>query len=261
MKKFILLSVVILFNFGTFSQFREVPNHAFGYSERLSFEVSYSFITAAEAYFSISPAPVTMNGRDAYEVNFSANSKSSFDMVYKVRDEYKSYIDIKGLFTWKFEQHIREKNFNKDFEVDFMQDSLKAITKTNGSDQKTYTVPSYVQDIISAFYYARTLDWSTKNDGDKVIIPYFSDDKSIDLSIIFQNREEIEVSAGKFKTFCVKPELKSGFTSKTSDIYIWLSDDDRKIPVKVEMKIVIGALVAELTDYSGLSGPLNAKIQ
>ena len=254
---FILLA---LLNHNSKAQFRDWPNGAFGYGERLSFEISYSFLTAAEAFFSISPSPVVINDRETYEVNFDVNSRSTFDAIYKVRDNYKSYIDIKGIFPWKFEQHIRENNYSKDFEVNFMQDSMKVMTKSNGSDIKYYTVPPYIQDIISAFYYARTMDFKGKKEGDVITIPYFSDDKSVNLDVSFEGREEVDVAAGKFNTFILKPQLKAGFTSKTSDIYIWLSDDDRKIPVKVKMKIVIGSLVAELSQYSGLSGPLNARI-
>jgi hypothetical protein len=54
--------------------------------------------------------------------------------------------------------------------------------------------------------------------------------------------------------------LTEGFTSKTSDLYVYLSDDDRKIPVKVKVKIVIGALIGELTSYEGLAGPLDARL-
>ncbi len=254
---FILIS---LWNNSSYSQFRDWPNRAFGYGERLSFEVSYGFLTAAEAFFSITPSSVVINGRETYEVNFDVNSRSSFDIVYKVRDNYKSYIDIKGIFPWKFEQHIRENNYNKDFEVDFLQDSMRVQTKSNSSDIKYFTVTPYIQDIISAFYYARTMDFKNKKEGDMITIPYFSDDKTVNIEVSFEGREEVDVSAGRFNTFILKPQLKAGFTSKTSDIYIWLSDDDRKIPVKVKMKIVIGSLVAELTQYSGLSGPLNARI-
>lgn len=241
--------------------YRALPNNSFSYGERLSFEISYGFLTAAEAFMNISPAPVTINGRDTYEVSFDVNSRSSFDLVYKVRDNYKTYIDAKGLFPWKFEQHIRENAFKRDVEVMFLQDSLKVRTTTDNANLREFPVPAYVQDILSAFYYARTLDFRNFKEGDVMTVQYFYDDKYVPLDIRFQGREDVDVSAGKFHTFCVKPELKEGFTSKTSDLYIWLSDDDRKIPVQVKMKIVIGSLVAELTDYSGLSGPLNAKYE
>ncbi len=241
-------------------EFRIHTNNAFSYSERLSFEITYGFLTAAEAFMTISPAPFNYNGRETYEINFDVNSRSSFDMVYKVRDNYKTYIDVKGLFPWRFEQHIRENDYKRDFEATFIQESLKVYTKVNYVEDKNYKVPYYVQDLISAFYYVRTLDFKNSKEGDIITVPGFYKDKTVNMKIRFEGREVIDVAAGKFKTFILKPELKEGFTTKTSDIYIWMTDDDRKIPVKVKMKIVIGALVAELTQYSGLNGSLDSKL-
>lgn len=240
--------------------YREIPNNSYGFGERLSFEINYGFITAAESFLTISSSPVMINGRETYEINFEVNSRPSFDVVYKVRDNYKSYIDTRGIFPWKFEQHIKEQNFKKDFEVNFMPDSQKVRTKTNFTELRDFTAPAYVQDIFSAFYYARTLDFSKYKDGDIITVETFNDDKHFPLSIKVIGRENVDVAAGEFKTIIVQPMLTEGFTNKTSDIFVYLSDDERKIPVKVKMKIVIGALVAELTEYSGLRGPLDSKI-
>jgi hypothetical protein len=117
-----------------------------------------------------------------------------------------------------------------------------------------------VQDLFSAFYYVRTLDLSKYKTGDIITVETFNDDKHFPLAIKIIGRENVDVSAGEIKTVIVQPVLTEGFTNKTSDIFVYLSDDERKIPVKVKMKIVIGALVAELTEYSGLRGPLDAKI-
>jgi len=243
------------------AQFRTHTNNAFTYGERLSFDVSYGFITAAEAFMTISPSPFMYNGRETYEVNFDVNSRSSFDVVYKVRDNYKTFIDAQGIFPWRFEQHIRENNYKHDFEASFIQESLKVYTKINFVEDKSHVSPSeYIQDLISSFYYARTLDWKDKNPGDIVSVMYFYKDNFYPLDIRFEGRETVDVDAGEFKTFILRPMLKEGFTNKTSDIYVYLSDDERKIPVKVKMNIVIGALVAELTKYSGLNGPLDSKV-
>lgn len=268
MKSVLIFVLSLMFSNSLFSQsdtvlikeFRTQKNNAFGFGERLSFEISYGFLTAAEAFMTISPAPFVYNGRETYEINFDVNSRSSFDLVYKVRDNYKTYIDTKGIFPWRFEQHIRENQYKRDFEATFIQESLKVYTKVNYVEDKSFKVPTYVQDLISSFYYARTLDFKNYKEGDIIKIPSFYKDKVIDLKIRFEGREVIDVAAGKFKTFIVKPDLTEGFTSKTSDVYIWITDDDRKIPVKVKMKIVIGSLVAELTQYSGLNGPLDARL-
>lgn len=242
------------------NNYREIPNEAWGFGEKLSFEISYGFITAAEAFFTVSPSPVVLNGRETYEVNFETNSRPSFDVVYKVRDNYKTYIDTKGIFPWKYEQHIREQNFKKDFEVSFLPDSQKVITKSNNTEVREFQAPAFVQDIISAFFYVRTLELSKNKDGDIINVPTFNDDKHFQLAVKIIGRETVDVAAGEFKTIITQPMLTEGFTNKTSDIYVYLSDDARKIPVKVKMKIVIGALIGELTEYSGLRGPLDSKI-
>lgn len=242
------------------TQFRTQSNNAYSYSERLSFDVSYGFITAAEAFMTVAPAPFMYNGRETYQISLDVNSRPSFDGIYKVRDTYKSFIDAQGIFPWRFEQHIRESNYQRDFEATFIQESSKVYTKVNYIEDRNYkTTLQYVQDLISAFYYARTLDWKNKNQGDVVKVDYFYDDNFFPLEIRFEGREDVDVSAGSFHTFILRPMLKEGFTSKTSDIYVYLTDDDRKIPVKVKLKIVIGSLVAELTDYKGVNGNIDAK--
>jgi len=255
-----LLLASVFSNLAAQTSYRSQPNEAFGFGERLSFEISYGFITAAEAFMNISSSPVMMNGRETYEVNFDVNSRSSFDIIYKVRDNYKTYVDINGLFPWKFEQHIREQNYKTDFEVYFNPDSQKVTTVRNYNERRTFDAPQYVQDIFSALYYARTLNLRGYKNGEVISVNTFNDDKHFPLAIRVVGREEVDVAAGEFKTIIVKPELQEGFTSKTSDIFVYLSDDDRKIPVKVKMNIVIGALVGELSEYSGLRGPLDAKI-
>ncbi len=45
----------------------------------------------------------------------------------------------------------------------------------------------------------------------------------------------------------VKPLLKSeGIFMRKGDVYIWLTDDDRKIPVKMKSKVKVGAVNAVL---------------
>lgn len=241
-------------------EFRVHPNTAFSYGERLFFEVNYGFITGAEAFFYISPSAVMFNNRETYEINFEANTRPNFDMVYKVRDYYKSYIDVKGIFPWKYEQHIREGDFKRDLEIYFNPEKKEISTKTNTEEKKFINMPEYVHDLISALYYLRTLDLKKLKEGDVLKYEYFENDKVNTVDILFREREEIDVTAGEFHTMVFEPQLTQGFTSKTSDMKIWLTDDDRKIPVKVKMKIVIGAIVGELTQYSGLNGKLDSKI-
>ncbi|MEB2354432.1 MAG: DUF3108 domain-containing protein, partial [Ignavibacteriales bacterium] len=135
-------------------EFRKVENNAFRQGEKLTFDVKYGFVTAGIASFEI-PAIKKMSGRDTYHVTFEVNTVPSFDGFFKVRDRYETYIDVEGIFPWRFEQHIREGKFSRDFSAFFDQRKGKAKTS-----EGQYDIPIYVNDIVSAFFFARTLDYS-----------------------------------------------------------------------------------------------------
>ena len=234
--------------------FRVLENHAFKEGEKLTFDVNYGFVTAGIAVMAI-PTIKRISGREAYHVTFEVNSVPSFDMFYKVRDRYETYIDVEGLFPWRFEQHIREGGYTRDFSAFF--DQRKGKAKTSEGE---YSIPLYVNDIVSAFYYARTLDYSNMKVNDLIHLQNFYKDKVYNLDVKFLGKEVVEVPAGKFECIIVEPLVKEGGLFKhEGNIIIWLTDDELKMPVKVRTKVVIGYVEAKLTNYEGLAGELKAK--
>jgi hypothetical protein len=255
---FRLLMLVLVFCVSVSAQkddFRTVENKAFKVGEKLTFDVKYGFVTAGVATFNI-PKIRKISGRDAYHVFFEVNTVSSFDWIYKVRDRYETYIDVQGLFPWRFEQHIREGGYSRDFAAFFDQKRGKAKTS-----EGEYEIPLYVNDIVSAFYLARTFDYSKLEINDKIPLKNFYKDKVYDLDVKFHGREIIEVPAGKFRCIVVEPLVQEGGLFKSEgNILIWLSDDELKIPVRVKTKVVIGSIDADLTGYENLAGQLKSKI-
>jgi hypothetical protein len=63
--------------------------------------------------------------RKAYHIRFRVNSVSSFDPFFKVRDRYETYMDVEGLFPWRFEQHIREGSYSRDFSAFLTKEEIK----------------------------------------------------------------------------------------------------------------------------------------
>ena len=237
---------------------RYLPNDAFGFGEKLNFDVSYGLITAGTASMSIDNDPAEIEGHKCYHVKFEVSSNPSFDWLYKVHDHYDTFIDVDGIYPWRFEQHVHEGGFVRDFSASF--DQAKHVAST--SEGNNVSIPEYAHDILSAFYYVRALDLKSLHKNDVIHLQNFYKDKVHSLDVRILGREQTEVAAGTFNCVIVEPLVTEGGLFKHAGrILIWMSDDDRKIPVKVKTKILIGSIDAELTSYSGTRGPLDSKVQ
>jgi len=235
---------------------RRIDNRAFASGEYLKFAVKYGFITAGDAAMIISDTTYAY-GRKCLKIEFQVDSKPFFDWVYKVRDRYLTIVDAAGLFPWRFEQHIREGGYQRDFTAEF--DQVNHIARTSEGNHR---IPPYVQDIMSAFYITRLADFSGYRLGQKLHLQNFYKDSTYELDVKFKGRQTIEVSAGKFNCIIVEPLAREGGLFKSEGrVLVWLTDDERKIPVKVSTEIVIGSIDSELIEYRGINGPVSAKVR
>jgi len=235
---------------------RKLTNTAFQVGEKLTFDISYGFVTAGEATMAI-PGYKFVNGRKTYETHVTAASTSSFDWIFKVRDRYSTYIDVDGIFPWRFEQHVREGKYSRDFSAFFDPEEKTAET----SEGKKYQTPEYVHDIVSAFYYIRTLDLTRSKKGDKIQLQNFYSDKTHPLTVLVLGHQKIEVPAGTFNCVVVEPlVVEGGLFKNEGSIRIWLTDDNNHMPVKMSTKILIGSIEANLTKFEGVRNSIAAKV-
>lgn len=236
---------------------RYAPNVAFGSGEKLNYSVGYKFITAGRAVMQVADKQETVSGRPCYPISFNVRTTSAFDKVFQVRDHYQTYIDVDGIFPWRFEQSVREGKYSRDFSAIIDQRAHQART-TEG----TFTVAPFVHDILSALYYIRTLNLSNVKKGQTLSLKNFFGKETYDLKVRVLGREKVEVDAGTFNCIIVEPlVVEGGLFKNEGRIVVYLTDDDRKIPVKVSTKVVIGSIDGELTSYSGTRGPVTAKVE
>jgi uncharacterized protein DUF3108 len=183
-----------------------------------------------------------MDGHRVYRVVMKAESNSFVSKFYKVRDRAETYIDAESLYTRRFVKKLREGGYEKDIDVRFDQEARKA----KYADGEVFDVPPGVHDVLSAFYYVRTVPLPT---GATLSIPTHDNKKSYEMVVKVHKRERVEVPAGKFDCVLVEPMLKSeGVFKSKGSILVWLSDDARRIPVLVKSKIPVGSVSVSLTD-------------
>ena len=116
----------------------------------------------------------------------------------------------------------------------------------NDDPPETFTIPDQTQDALSSLYYLRTLDDFTVNKT--IIIQVHDGGKNWSVEVQTLGREKVTTPAGEFATIKVRtfPKYEGVFMNK-GEIFIWLTDDSRKIPVLMKSTIAIGSIVSTLT--------------
>jgi hypothetical protein len=222
-------------------QLRVVENNSFGVGERLEFEISYGPIKAGTGIMEVKEI-AEVNGRNCYRVISTARSNRFFSAIYRVEDRVESFIDVKGLFPWKFRQKLREGKHRADRWAVYDQVNHTAATNRGDLD-----MPPYVQDVLSIMYYARTREMAV---GETLYVDSHSGRKVYPLAVKILRRERVEVPAGDFDCLVVEPMLKAGGLFKHEGrIWVWLTDDSVKLPVLMKTKVIIGTVDAKLKTY------------
>ncbi len=249
----IILPVILFFvNFLSTSaaqnDLRKINNEAFRAGEFLKYRIHYGIIDAGEAVLEIKEELKKFGGRDCFHMIGSGKSVGAFNWFFKVRDRYESVVDKEAMVPWLFIRRVNEGGYiiNQNVSFNHYTDSAK-------SDKTTISIPDNTQDLISSFYYARTLDFSQAKEGDVFQITGYLDDAIIPLNLKFIGREKINSKKGKFNCIKLRPMLQEGRVFKDKeDMTIWVSDDKNKIPIRVQTNVLIGSIKMDIVDYSNL---------
>ncbi len=223
------------------SEVLPAPESPFRPGESLRFSVQYGFINAGSAWLEVGSATAP-GGRPAFALVARAESNAFFSRFYKVRNRIESLWDREGRFTWRYAEDRREGKFRAKSEVRFDPLRHEAVYP----DGESFAVPPSVQDALSAFYFARTQALPL---GGSVIFDYHASRKSQPLEVRVLGRERVDTPAGKFDCVVIEPLLKAGGIFKSKGrLVIWLTDDERRMPVLMKSKVLVGSISVVLQE-------------
>jgi len=233
--------------------FVSANNTSFKPGEKLTYRLSYGILDAGEAVLTVDKTTKKVRGRELWKVRGTGRTISAFEWFYKVNDVYESYVDANGMFPWMFVRRVNEGGYIINQDYTFYQHK-KVVDNGEG---KKFGVPSNVQDMISAFYYARTLDYDNAKNGDVFTVNVFLDDELYPAKIRYKGKQIVKTRKGKIMCHKFAPVVQEGRIFKTEkDLTIWITDDANKIPIVAKAKIKIGSLKMHLVNYENLVEPL-----
>ena len=227
---------------------RYVENCAFGPGERLEFSVEYGIIKAGTAVLAVT-GPEQYQGLMAYRITATARSNPAFSTFFEVNDVNEALLDIVQFHTLRFFKDLHEGDYTYSEEVLFDQDAgMVYYPDEEDSTLRQMEIPPHALDVLSAFYFARTMPLEL---GETYYIDCHIDNENYPLEVKVLERDRIRVPAGEFDCIMVQPGLQSqGLFDQQGEIWIWLTDDERHMPVLMRSAIVIGEIVCVLEDYT-----------
>ncbi|MFZ4523011.1 MAG: DUF3108 domain-containing protein [Bacteroidales bacterium] len=264
-----LLLWCILISTGTTSAQCPTSNSAFGDGEQIRYTVSYNWgpvwVDAGLVTFSITSEPY--RGKPAWHLKGTGKSFASYDLLFKVRDYFDSWIDPATFKTYDFRRNVFEGGYTLLNTLNFDHNLQKVIanTKTRNNPQRTDTLPvrPCAFDMLSAIYYTRTLDFSDLHPEIKQKVTVLLDDAYYDIYIRPMGKEVVESTDGK-RYRCIKfaAKMVQGTIFKgEEDILVWVTDDANKIPIYIEAKIIVGTVKAYLKDAKGLRNAFSSVVK
>ncbi len=243
----------------TQSEFCGINNTAFIAGEQITYHVYYSvigaYILAGTGIFTNTLE--TFNNRTVYHIVGDGKTNPSYDWIYKVRDKYESYIDTATLQPLKFIRDVNEGGYKFYETITFNRSTNTAVT-----NKGVYKMPDCVQDVVSAMYYARNINFNKYKSGDKIPFKMFLSNEVFDMYIRYLGKETIKTQYGRFKAIKFKPLLLKGTIFEGGEkMTVWVSDDPNHVVLRVESPIVVGKVKVDMMGYRNLKHPLTSLVK
>lgn len=229
----------------------------YGAGEELYYSLKYGFIKGGEAKLEVSDT--ILFGERVHHVVGSGKTTGVTDAIYRVRDRYESFIDPETDLPLKSVRNIREGGYRYYNEVIYEHehaDSAKVSSLKSGD----LWVPENIQDILSAFYYARKHKFNDNlREGEMIeIMTYFSDEL-FPLRIRYRGTEVIDTPLGKLECYLFVPVTEVGRAFKNEDdMQVWISRDQNRLPVRIRFQLRVGAFTCNLEQFRGLKNPFSS---
>lgn len=216
-----------------------------------------SGISAGVGIISIKEDVRQFNGKNTFHFEVIGRSVGLFNWFFKVDDRFESFADEESIVPYHFIRRTHEGSYKYEDDVDF--DHENGIARSRRAEKP---ISPGIKDIVSAFYYMRTIDYSNIEEGQEYKLDFFLDDSAYVSKIIYLGKEVVETRLGKFRCLKFKPMVAQGeIFQEPYPMVLWVTDDRNKAPVLGKSTVIVGSVKIELVKINGLKYPMEAKLE
>ena len=214
----------------------------FKIGESLQYHAEFNRVRVGEAELKVS-AIEEINTIKSYHIIYVAKTKGLADRLFKIRDQIDIWIDKEGFFTHRLIKNINQGNYKNKVDVRF--DYNKSIAKTS---TKEISIDFKARDSFSLFYYLRTI---LLNENDIMSFSSFEGRRIVDYKLQIKGNEIIRTELGNITCTVIRPYQEGENLFKNQgDMQIWISNDEKRLPVKIQIKMKFGSMTLLLKKVS-----------
>jgi Protein of unknown function (DUF3108) len=218
------------------------PSFRFLEGRRFLYSVQWHLLNAGTATILI------QRSNTAEHLRSAADTSGVVNKIFPVHDTFDADIDPRTFCTLQTSKHSEEGSRRLDRQVHF--DYLRTKSQVDERDLRTgnqrhaeFDIPSCVTDVVSGFFYASSLDFEAVHPQ---MFPVNEHGKTSDIKIEVDGRSKIKVPFGEFETVRIKAEPVSGPLQGKGLVWVWFTDDARRIPVQMKSKLGFANLQFQL---------------
>ncbi len=265
---FIFLFFVLADTYLARGQCSEV-NQAYQAGEIIEYNVAYNWgfiwVNAGEAIFKVEEKKI--GGQPVFYFYAYGTSLKKWDWIYRVRDTYESFLDMEYLRPVRFKRNTSEGKYTVNNAYEFDYEKGKVYTATQNSDKPfskdTIRLQQCTFDVLSMIYQARNIDYRQYKKDDKIPISLIIDGEIYNLYIRYLGEELLKTRDKKtYQCIKFKPMLVEGtMFSAGENMTVWVTNDENRIPLMIEAKVLVGSVKAYLSNTRGLKNTIKSLVK
>lgn len=216
---------------------RTVP---FAVGESLTYDVSWStYLTAGTATLSVLEKKPSF-GSTAYYVAAEGQPTGVVAKLYDLYYKADSLVDTYTLLPQRASVFSRERGRQrmKTTMFNHQANTAKYEVKTATLVTKDMRIAAYSQDPLGAIYVLRALALKA---GDKFAVPICDAGENYHVQVSVAAPEMVKSGIGEVRAWKITPTLPAQQGSGARRLTLWLSDDARRLPVKMQAQLAVGS--------------------
>lgn len=227
--------------------------------EVLNYRIHYGILNAGTA--TLTTLQTNYLGKPHFYVKGYGKTTGAVRAFFKVEDHYESFININDGLPSFYVRNVQEGGYTQHFETVFNQDNHTLIlTDKEKNTSKIVKSVKDVQDMLSAFYYLRSLEPNDLKVGSVKKLNVWIDDELFPFQIKVAGTETISTKFGKINCLKIVPQVMSGRVFKDKEgVTLWVSNDKNLVPVAIKAELAVGSLKASLETYKNVKYTLAFK--